>query len=88
MTRQMPPFMGTCTDPKDESLREQVKLITAVVMPVISDWWFRVCRTSSHKENLAVSNLPPSGQQNAGLKIKLTVKLDWIARSLISHNIK
>ena len=47
-------FMGTRTEPEEDSLSHQRKLITTVMVPVISDWSFSFCRAGSHKESLAV----------------------------------
>lgn len=57
--------MGTCTEPDEENLAEQRKLITAILIPVISDWWkhFGQHKESSAKSNLLRSTPPRSSKQ-------------------------
>lgn len=52
---QTPLFMETCTEPEEENLVSQRKLITAVVILIISDLSFRIGRASSCKESLVYS---------------------------------
>lgn len=47
--------METCTEPEEENLVSQRKLITAVVILIISDSSFRIGRASSCKESLVYS---------------------------------
>lgn len=63
--------METRTEPE----AEQRKLITTVVIQISSDSEFRVCRANSHKESLAMLNLPRSTPLWSAALVSYFVKL-------------